>query len=458
MSPAPFPFQVDGAIWLTSHRRVALLDDMGLGKSRQAVMAMDWLHLTRGVIICKASLRQMWINELKKWSVIKRRYIKATKTSHFVSWQEGKYDVLVVSYELAAKWTPLFWARMEVFDFCIFDEFQMVKNPSSKRTKALLGGQCDGLGALAQWSLRTWILTGTIIPNDIIDVWPMLKFTGAVKGPREGFAKEFLKERQTLYGCSYSVLPGKQEKLKALIASVSLRRTQKSVGLQIPPLFITNLILDGDTSKVSAFFREHPGLDSRIQDALERGGLAFIDQGHLMTIRRLIGEAKAVPFASHLVSLLLSGELDKCVVMGVHVRALKHLEAELKMAGLDVVKIIGETGENERVRAVRRFQEDANCRVFIGNMHSAGTGHTLVAASTLFVLESAWTPADNAQAIKRIHRIGQSRNCRVYFVTLADSQDEWINEIVFKKTMAIASIEGDAMLCTPNLTSEVERI
>jgi SNF2 family DNA or RNA helicase len=39
------------------------------------------------------------------------------------------------------------------------------------------------------------------------------------------------------------------------------------------------------------------------------------------------------------------------------------------------------------------------------------------------MFESDWSPAGNAQAIMRIHRVGQTKTCRARFITLANSID-----------------------------------
>jgi SNF2 family DNA or RNA helicase len=77
--------------------------------------------------------------------------------------------------------------------------------------------------------------------------------------------------------------------------------------------------------------------------------------------------------------------------------------------------------------------------VFVGNIRAAGTGLTLTAASDLILFESDWAPAANAQAIKRIHRIGQKNECRARFITLANSIDEMVTKTVVSKTAAIAA-------------------
>lgn len=110
------------------------------------------------------------------------------------------------------------------------------------------------------------------------------------------------------------------------------------------------------------------------------------------------------------------------------------------MAAIGCTGIVGETSERERLRAVETFQSDPDCRVFVGNIKAAGTGLTLTASADVDIFESSWAPADNAQAIMRIHRVGQTKTCRARFITLANSIDIVVSETVARKTANIAKI------------------
>ena len=99
------------------------------------------------------------------------------------------------------------------------------------------------------------------------------------------------------------------------------------------------------------------------------------------------------------------------VVFGFHTRALEIIVDCLQTAGIPCALLNGPTSETKRVQIVKDFQAGKiKCAVL--NYKSGGTGITLTASAHLDMFESSWSPADNAQAIKRISRIGQTRNCR----------------------------------------------
>ena len=161
----------------------------------------------------------------------------------------------------------------------------------------------------------------------------------------------------------------------------------------------------------------------------------------MATLRRLIGEAKAPVYAEMVVEELKNGR-GKVVVFAVHRRALDIVADALGHAGVRCVRVDGSTSERGRVDAVEQFQNEAHCRVFLGNIRAAGTGLTLTAAHDLDLLEWSWSPADNAQAIMRVHRISQTEHVNARMIALANSFDQVVTKVVRKKTAAIAQVEG----------------
>jgi SWI/SNF-related matrix-associated actin-dependent regulator 1 of chromatin subfamily A len=102
----------------------------------------------------------------------------------------------------------------------------------------------------------------------------------------------------------------------------------------------------------------------------------------------------------------------------------------------------GGTSSAARQETIDDFQNNADCRVFIGQIQAAGVGITLTASSNSVFVESSWVPAENEQAAMRIHRIGQKNACLVRFATLAGSLDEQIQRACQRKLADTRRIFG----------------
>ena len=449
-----FPYQEFGAGWLARRERGGLLDCPGVGKSSQAIRAIDLRRGKRGVVICPAHVREHWRGEFGKFSHFDRKICKAKNIHDYIAWARGIFDILLLSYEMAVKWTPYFHEHAELLDFIILDECHYINNLETKRAKALLGPEGNGAGGLCQWGVQVWLLSGTLLPNDPSNAYAFLMFTKAIDISFPAFVRRYFFTRTSTWGQRNRPRPEMVPELQALIANNSIRRTLDQVGIELPAIFLTTTLVDGDTEPVRALLRATPGLEQAVMDALENSTVEFGTHlrsaiEHIATLRRLIAEAKSVPYAEMLVEELQAEPERKVVVMGVSRDALLRVRDTLAKHGIWCVIVQGGVSENMRVEAVQTFQSNPLCRVFIGNMRAAGTGLTLTAAAHIDILESDWAPAVNDQAIKRIRRIGQHQQQHARFITLARSLDEVVNRIVAEKTANIAMVEGNSMITTP---------
>lgn len=445
MTEPLFAYQDAGAAYLTQRERGGLHDEPGVGKTGSVIGAIDMLDAQRGIICVPAMLRENWIIEMRRFMKKPRRVCKGMNRHDFYAWLRGRFDILVSSYEQITKWAPHIRASGEILDFFACDEAHALKNGDTNRVKAILGHEADGDGGAIEWAQRVWHVTGTPMVNDPVDIWTFLRLCGVMPLSRNQFIKRYFHKIPSAYGIRTEPKPEMVPELQLLIANNSIRRTKADVGIFLPPIFMTSLFLDGNTDLVVRMLREHPGLEAAIVRAIEQGGLSFLDSQHIMELRRLVGEAKAVPYAYTLLHELRSGETDKRVVFGVHRDALTTVRDILTKYGVRCVLINGDTKERDRIAYVKEFTNDPECKCMIGAIRAAGEGNNFQAACEIDMFESEWSPGKNAQAIFRVHRRGQERKVRARWITLSDSIDVVVNGIVARKTAAIASVEGVAM-------------
>jgi SWI/SNF-related matrix-associated actin-dependent regulator 1 of chromatin subfamily A len=440
--PPPFPFQVTGGHYLAARGRVGLHDEMGLGKSRQLVMAANEINAKRGIVIGPAKLRRNWHKEFRKWSNVQYKITEGRTIHDFLAWERGRFHILLTSYEQATKWAQSIYNTGEFIDFVGFDEGHYLKNGEANRTKAILGPTYDGTGGLINWAEHVWHLSGTPMANDPIDIYTFLRMAGATTLPIGKFVKKYFYSNPSAYGSRQTSRPEAETELKALIDAFRIRRTLPEVGIQLPPLMLDMLEVDGDTRYIVDLLKEYPGLDVAIVRAVREGGLSFLDAQHVMTLRRLLAEAKAPAYAHILYEELKINGYQKRIVMGFHVAALEFIYKFLSARNIPAVLVNGTISDAQAQARIDMFQDDPNCIVFLGNFTSAGIGTTLHASSWTDMLESWWGPEKNAQAIKRMHRIGQTQPCRARFIALANTFDIAVNQLVADKVEAIAPFDG----------------
>lgn len=436
------PYQVEGAAHLASRQRTGLYDEPGLGKTAQAIRAREDAGHVSTLVICPAGVRPVWPWEIRLWGRTAPSVLTARTIYDATAWARGRRDVLVVSFEQAVQWQEVL--ASEFFDCLIVDEAHYLKNPEARRTRAVLGAECDGLSGIAGKAVSTWLLTGTPIKNDPSDMWTLLRATNATKLTYTGFQRRYFDQRTTSFSVRNSVKKGAAGELRAMLDASGVMRTFEDVGEQLPPARLDLWPVDGDNRAIVEYLKQYPGLSERLLSVLEATGrITFEDGEHVSRLRALLAEAKAPNYARAVLEELRGGSVDKLVIMGHHRKALVLITEHLAEHGVHVGRIDGTTSNTERERLVRSFQDDPNgVRVLVGNIQAAGTGITLTAACRLDMFESSWTPTDNVQAVKRVHRTGQRRGVLVRFVMLQNSFDETVAKIVTAKANAVLAITG----------------
>ncbi len=144
-----FPHQITGTAFLVDRKRALLADDMGLGKSREALDACKNLNLQRILIICPKTLALNWKKQIGLW---------ITNDPSQVIVVEGSYDTretqitsrkrfTIINYELLQNrvgHSHIATLRAQGFDGYIFDEAHRMKNRKSKTFMGAKGVQTNG--------------------------------------------------------------------------------------------------------------------------------------------------------------------------------------------------------------------------------------------------------------------------------------------------------------------------
>jgi SNF2 family DNA or RNA helicase len=145
----------------------------------------------------------------------------------------------------------------------------------------------------------------------------------------------------------------------------------------------------------------------------------------------------------HLEEVLAEGH--KALVFSQFTSFLALLRKQLDDEGISYAYLDGQTRDREG--AVRQFQEDPSCKLFLISLKAGGLGLNLTAADYVFLLDPWWNPAVEAQAIDRAHRIGQQSQVFAYRLIARDTVEEKVLKLQeTKRDLADAIISADNSL------------
>jgi SWI/SNF-related matrix-associated actin-dependent regulator 1 of chromatin subfamily A len=420
--PDLFRHQTTGVAFLLSRRRAILADDMGLGKTRTAIVAArEQAPAGRLLVICPSSVKYGW-----------RREIAVVEPAATV-------DVLEADFpDAPSRWTVVNYDRLAKFadyletlkpDVVIVDEAHAIKNKSGRasRTLGLISANPDA---------AVYLLTGTPMTNRPRDLFNLLK---AIDHPAAksfySFAQRYCNAADNGYGLDTNGASNVDE-LAQVVSGVMLRRT-KEEALDLPEKVRTWLPVETKISRTNSL--EARALDFLAKNPARQGPTWVTFLGMLNKARHELANAKAPGCVQFVSDLVDAGQ--KVVVFTsyqVVVDKLVHAFSE------QVVAVTGAHSAEDRDVAVQRYQNDPSIRVFVGNLHAAGTGITLTSGTHVVFNDLDWVPANHWQAEDRIHRIGQTQATFVTYLYAPDTLDQFVSRLLEEKARLVGAVEQQA--------------
>ena len=452
-----FPYQFDGIFWLSRLRRALLLDDAGLGKSMQLILAATSAGAQRLLVTCQAIGRVSWAKELATWDVGARPIHLYPQDGTAIP--TGPVAVVVAMSTLSdkSKAAQLKRAlnRTGGIDTAFLDEAQDLKNPDSSRTKAVYGGRLDLSGSsILQGVGRIYVSSASLTPLNVSELFPHLKalfpdvlqnlFHGRLPNKTQ-FRDRFCDLEHTGFG--FRIVGNNAHSVPALRAALRpfiLRRRKADVLPQLPPILSDILPLETDRDVLAAaraLFDSDPDL---LDDDTFLGQLARAwDADEHASRRRYLGGVKAKALAPWLAARLTADPELKVLVFAHHTDTMNALARQLEKDGFAYRMIRGATTYDQRVANVDAFQTDPAVRVFIGQNRAANTSITLSAATLVVLAEPDPSPEQNYQAISRAHRLGQTSTVWAYFAHVAANPiDRRAASILRRRAMDTADLFG----------------
>ncbi len=418
------PYQRRGVEWLAHLGGVGchglLADEMGLGKTLQIITLFATHPMTDrpNLVVCPASVVPVWQDEIARF--FPELKVDIIKAGHDFTTHKDNV-IWLASYTQLRKHRDLL-PQCE-FGYAVLDEGQFIKNPDAKVTQTCFAVRAQ----------RRIVLTGTPLENRQLDLWSIFRFLlPGLLGSRTAFEAALNADRH-----------GTVVRLRTQLAPFILRRTKKEVAKELPPKVEMDLLCPltdvqrAEYARTCAEGLERLGDD--VGTAMREKSFGFL--ALLTRLRQTCCDPDMLPWRksplsdSGKINLLMEKLTEvienghKVVIFSQFVMLLDRVKLALQENFPDLARFELTGMTLDRQKPVQDFQTADGAAAMLVSLKAAGTGITLHAADYVFLLDPWWNPAVEAQAVDRVHRIGQTNTVFVYRMVTSGTIEERIQEL-----------------------------
>ncbi|GJQ12734.1 hypothetical protein GpartN1_g4525.t1 [Galdieria partita] len=465
-------YQLEGVNWLAfswcHNRNVILADEMGLGKTLQTIAFLGWLRHEKNVpgpflIVVPLSTIASWQREFSIWLpdfnvVLYTGDAKSREMIREYEWfsphnkKQCKFHVLVTTPEMILGDLQYFsmirWAIVSV------DEAHRLKNEASALHQTLS----------SLTSANRLLITGTPLQNSIRELWALLNYLHPEKYSsasefEEKYDFQALRKPENITSLHAELRPYILRRQKADVEKSLPRKTYAVLRVGLGPLQAQyyRWILTKNFAMLNAGLKEkgghattllnivmelkkccnHPYLFQGVEDRNSSDPLQSLIKasGKLILLDKLL--------------LRLKERGHRVLIFSQMVRMLDILQDYCKMRGFSFQRLDGSMPNHLRQRAVDHYNApDSQDFVFLLSTRAGGLGINLATADTVIIFDSDWNPQNDLQAESRAHRIGQTKEVKVFRLLSKNTVEEDILERAKRKRvlehLVISGVEGDA--------------
>ncbi|MCR1934020.1 DEAD/DEAH box helicase [Clostridium tepidum] len=425
-------YQIAGYKWMKilSNMKFGgiLADEMGLGKTIQTISFLLSEKGSKSLIVTPTSLIYNWQDEFQRFAKdLKIAIIHGNKEERIkILDNRNEYDVLITTYGTLRNDFNLY--KDIIFDFCIIDEGQSIKNPLAQNT--------DSVKKIN--SKVRFALTGTPIENNLMELWSIFDFIM----PGYLYNEERFKDKFINAG------EENMDELKILIRPFILRREKKDVLKDLPNKIEKKFLVEMTMSQNVIYKSYMKSIKDKLKNSKDDKIAIF---SYLTKLRQLcldpsliIDEYKGGSGKFKIAMQLIRegiNEGKKILLFSQFTSVLKNISKLLRKEDIKYFYLDGETNASERVSLVNEFNKNSDIKLFLISLKAGGTGLNLTSANLVIHFDPWWNPAIEDQATDRAHRIGQKNLVEVIklvcketieekIITLQEDKKELINDIM----------------------------
>ncbi|EPZ31756.1 SNF2-related domain-containing protein [Rozella allomycis CSF55] len=410
------PFQIEGVRYsIQKQGKIAICDQMGLGKSVQALAVA--LHYKREwplLIISPSSLLSTWEQMIKDWvsMPVEVGVIYESKNASFDSEQ-----IYVISYDLAVKLSDK--VAKKKFEVIIVDECHYLKNANTKRTKTLL--------PIIQKAERRILLSGTPALSRPMELFTQLQIIQpALFKNFFDYGARYCAAFKSHFGWNFKGASNVRELQVILENLFMIRRLKDQVLSQLPPKRRQQRKDYPKSQTLESLLNSKNGLESEIND------------NSLLTSWKETAAAKLPSMINYVEGLVESGH--KLLLFAHHRDIMDEFEKRIIEKKINYIRIDGSTATNSRFAKCDEFQKKEDIKVALLSITAASVGLTLTSATTVVFAELYWNPGVLVQAEDRARRIGQKDSVNVHFLLAKGTLDDIFWPLILKKLDILESV------------------
>lgn len=402
----PYPFQWEGIKALADSDGFILADDMGTGKTVQALLAARLLFqkglVKTMLVVAPISVLPQWKREIARWAqLLMVDLVRGAPDQRKILWLKPAHVKLTAYETLRQDQNWLEQKRALKFDLVVLDEAQRIKNADSGTAHAVKRVEAD----------RRWGLTGTPLENRLQEVKAICSYL------RPDLLKNAMMTPQ---------------RVKSLLKPHLLRRRKEDVLKDLPSKEEFTVWLKMGEAQQQAY------------DEMEKKQVLELAENEVITaqnILTLILELKKICNRDPRSGESIKGDwlkenLDDIAEAGNKALVFTQFRQPQfggsewiadELSKFNPINYCEAKSDKLREDVLQEFSANQNRQVFIGHPRSAGLGlNQLVSANYVVHFDHWWNPALTNQATARTHRPGQRKGVFVYHLWVEGTIEEMI--------------------------------